>query len=182
MIEKTLAKRYAAALLKATDADGSTEETEGFLHALKAAWESQKDFRSMLAQPRIPRAVKKQMMHRIFQGKAKQSFIDFLDLLIDKNRQDILPDIADMYDRLADASQGIVRATVKSWRPLTDAQRSALQARLEQLSGKKVSFDEKVDPSLKGGLLVMFGDTVIDGTAAHRLKAIGEKFRELQKI
>lgn len=181
MIEKTLAKRYAAALLKVTDAEGSTEETESLLLALKDAYNSQKEFRAVLSQPRVPRAAKKRLLGKIFEGKAKQSFTDFLDLLVDKNRQDIIPDIADMYDRLADASKGVVKITVKSWRPLSDAQRSDLQSKLERLAGKKVSIDARVDPGVKGGMLVMFGDTVIDGTVAHRLKVIAEKFRELQK-
>jgi F-type H+-transporting ATPase subunit delta len=100
---------------------------------------------------------------------------------VDKNRQHIIPDVADMFDRLADASKGIMKVTVKSWRPLSDAQRASLQSKLEKLSGKKIAIDARVDPAVKGGMLVMFGDTVIDGTVAHRLKEIGEKFRELQR-
>jgi F-type H+-transporting ATPase subunit delta len=181
VIEKTLAKRYAAALLKITDAEGSTEETESLLLALKDAYLAQKDFRAVLSQPRVPRPVKKRLLAKIFEGKAKKSFTDFLELLVDKNRLEVIPDIADMFDRLADASKGVVKITVKSWKPLSDAQRSTLQSKLETLAGKKVAVDARVDPAVKGGMLVMYGDTVIDGTVAHRLKVIGEKFRELQK-
>ncbi|MBI3854515.1 MAG: ATP synthase F1 subunit delta [Planctomycetes bacterium] len=181
MIEKTLAKRYAAALLKVTDAEGTTEETESFLLALKDAYNSNKAFRALLAQPRVPRAVKKNLLVKIFEAKSRKSFTDFLQFLVDKNRQDIIPDIADMFDRLADASKGVVKILVKSWRPLTDAQRSSLQTKLEKLSGKKIAIDARVDPSVKGGMLVMFGDSVIDGTVDHRLKEIGEKFRQLQR-
>ena len=181
MIEKTLAKRYAAALLKVSDAEGSTEETESLLLALKDAYNSNKEFRAVLSQPRIPRATKKKLLVKIFEGKAQKSFTDFLQFLVDKNRQDILPDIADMFDRLADASKGVVKITVKSWKPLTDAQRGSLQSKLERLTGKKIAIDAREDAAVRGGMLVMYGDTVIDGTVAHRLKEIGEKFRELKK-
>lgn len=181
MIEKTLAKRYAAALLKVTDAEGSTEETESFLLALKDAYNSQRGFRAILAQPRVPAAIKKRLLVKIFEGKSRKSFTDFLEFLVDKHRQDILPDIADMFDRLAAASKGVVKILVKSWRPLTDSQRGGLQSKLEKLTGKKIAIDARVDPSVKGGMLVMYGDNVIDGTVDHRLKEIGEKFRELQK-
>jgi len=181
VIEKTLAKRYAAALLKVSDAEGSTEETESLLLALKDAYNSNKEFRAVLSQPRIPRATKKKLLVKIFEGKAQKSFTDFLQFLVDKNRQDILPDIADMFDRLADASKGVVKITVKSWKPLTDAQRGSLQSKLERLTGKKIAIDAREDAAVRGGMLVMYGDTVIDGTVAHRLKEIGEKFRELKK-
>ncbi len=182
MIEKTLAKRYAAALLKVTDAEGSTEEAEQYLLALKGAYLAQKDFRGLLAQPRIPRSVKKGMLRRIFEGKAKPSFIDFLELLIDKNRQDLIPDIAETFDALSDASRGVVRIQVRSWRPLTDAQRAGLQTKLQRIADRKVILEEKVDPATKGGLLCYAGDRVIDGSVAYRLKSIGEKFSQLQKL
>jgi F-type H+-transporting ATPase subunit delta len=179
VIEKTLAKRYAAALLKATDAEGSTEDAEQFLLALKQAYLSGKDFRGFLHQPRVPRAVKKGLLKRIFEGKAKQSFLDFLDLLVDKNRQDLIPDIADTFDALSDASRNVVRVQVRSWRPLTDAQRSGLQAGIQKFAVRNVILEEKVDPAVKGGLLCYAGDRVIDGSVAYRLKEIGEKFKEL---
>ena len=181
MIEKTLAKRYAAALLRMTDPEGSTEEAEANLLALKEVWNADKAFRGILSQPRVPRAVKKSILKKAFEGRAKQSFLDFLELLVDKNRQDIIPDIADMFDRLADASKGIVRVKVRSWKPLSPAQRSGLQAKMERLTGKKVELEPSVDPALRGGMLVMVGDTVIDGSVAHRLKELGETFRELQR-
>ena len=181
MIEKTLAKRYAAALLRTTDPEGSTEEAESNLLALREAWNTDKAFRSLLLQPRIPRKVKKSILRKAFEGRARTSFLDFLDLLVDKNRQDILPDIADMFDRLSDASRGVVRVKVRSWRPLSAASHSSLQGKLERLTGKKVQLEASVDPALKGGMLVMVGDTVIDGSVAYRLKELGEKFRELQR-
>jgi F-type H+-transporting ATPase subunit delta len=182
VIEKTLAKRYAAALLKATDAEGSTEEVEVFLQALKDAYAGNKGFRDVLSQPRIPRTVKKTMLRRIFEGKAKPSFLHFLELLVDKGRQDLIPDIAETFDALSDASRGVVRVQVRSWRPLTDAQRDGLRAGIQRFARRKVILEEKVDPAVQGGLLCYAGDRVLDGSVAYRLKTIGEKLKELQKI
>ena len=181
MIEKTLAKRYAAALLRTTDAEGTTEETEANLLALKDAYLADKGFRAILSQPRIPKSVKRGILRKAFEGRARPSFLDFLTLLVDKNRQDILPDIADMFDRLADASKGVVRVKVRSWKPLSAPHQASLQTKLERLTGKKIDIDAQTDPALKGGMTVMVGDTVIDGSVAHRLKELSEKFRELQR-
>lgn len=181
MIERTLAKRYAAALLRVTDAEGSTEEAEANLLALKAAYEKDKAFRAVLSQPRIPRVKKKLFLRKPFEGRAKKSFLDFLELLVDKNRTDILPEVAEMFDRLADVSKGIVRVQVRSWRPLSDAHRTGLRGRLERLTGKKIEIEAQADPALKGGMLVRIGDTVIDGSVAHRLKQLGERLKEMER-
>lgn len=174
MIEVTLAKRYAAALLKVTDAEGSTEETEGLLLALRDAWRAQRGFRDLMASPRVPRAAKKALFRKVLEGKARPSFLQFLDLLVEKNRTKILPSVSEVFDRLADASAGVVRVKVRSWKPLSDAHRATLSATLARTTGKKILIEAETDAALKGGMLVRIGDTVVDGTVAHRLKQLGE--------
>jgi len=181
VIERTLAKRYAAALLEVTDAEGSTEETETVLLALREAYRSDRKFRALLGSPRVPRRAKKELFHKILAGKAKPSLVDFLDLLVDKNRIDLLPDVSELFDRLADASHGIVRARVLSWKPLSDAHRATLTEKLARMTGKKVAIEAETDASLKGGMLVRIGDSIIDGSVAHRLKVLGRRFRELER-
>ena len=181
MIELTLAKRYAAALLKVTDAEGSTEEAEALLLALREAYRGQKPFRDFLASPKVPGAMKKRLLRKSLEGRAKESFLAFLDLLIDRHRVSILPVVSEVFDRLADASHGVVRVKVRSWRPLTDAQRSTLQSKLTGMTGKKIEIEAETDAALKGGMLVRIGDTVIDGTVARRLKVLSERFLELER-
>lgn len=181
MIERTLAKRYAAALLRVTDVDGSTEEVEALLLALKQVYHSDRSFRQLLSSPRIPRTMKKKLLRKAFEGRAKPSFLDFLELLVDKNRLAILPELADMFDRLADASHGLVRVRVRSWKPLSEAHKAGLTEKIMRITGKKILIEAEADATLMGGMLVRIGDNVIDGTVAHRLKAVGERFRELQR-
>ena len=177
MIERTLAKRYAAALLKVTDAEGSTEEVEALLLALRDAWKAQRGFRNIMASPQVPRSAKKQLFRKILAGKARESFLQFLDLLVDKNRSKILPEVSEVFDRLADASAGVVRVKVRSWKPLSEGHRATLNATLGKMTGKKILIEAETDAALKGGMLVRIGDSVVDGTVAHRLKTLGETLR-----
>ena len=181
MIERTLAKRYAAALLRVTDAEGSTEDTEAVLLGLRDAYRANRGFRELLASPRVPRPAKKSLLHKVLEGKANPSLVDFFDLLVDKNRIDLLVEVADVFDRLADASHGVVRVKVRSWRPLSDGQRATLSEKLVRMTGKKIAIEAETDAALKGGMLVRIGDSIIDGTVAHRLKSLGERFRELER-
>ena len=71
MIEKTLAKRYAAALLRMTDPEGTTEETEANLLALKEVYLGNKAFRAVLSQPRVPKSMKRAILRKAFEGRAK---------------------------------------------------------------------------------------------------------------
>jgi len=180
MIERTLAKRYAAALLHITNPEGSTDEVESFLMALKEAYLRQKDFRALLDSPRVPRAVKKALLRKMFESHAQKSFLDFLELLVDKDRTGVIPEIADQFDWLSDASRGLARLKVRSWQPLSEGHRARLIESLTRLMGKRVEIEAETDPALKGGLVVTLGHLVLDGSVAYRLKGIGERLRELQ--
>lgn len=181
MIEKTLAKRYATALLAVSDKEGTTEETESTLLALRDAYRQGPMLRSVLLQPKLSRTERKRLLRKPFEARSSKSFLQFLDLLVDKNRVELIPEIADMFDRLADASKGVVRVGVKSFLPLSEKEKATLQQKLVKLTGKKVVLEAETDATLKGGMLIRIGDTVVDGTVAQRLKALGERLAELQR-
>lgn len=181
MIERTLARRYAAALLRVTGPEGSTDEAEALLRALGEAYGRDPSFRAVLAHPRVPRAAKKDLFRRVLGGRARPSFLRFLDLLADKGRLGILPDLADAFGPLADAARGLVRVQVLSWRPVPERLLRELEPRLERLTGSRVEIRAETDASLRGGWRIRIGDRVIDGSVAHRLKTLRERFQELQK-
>ncbi len=181
MILKTLAKRYAAAMLSVALREGIVEDVEAQLLALREAYVKDPVFRSALSQPKIPRSVRRTILTRPFEGRAHPTFIDFLGILVTKNRVALIPGIAESFDEMADATQGVVKVDVRSARPLSDAQRAGLQERLVRITGKKTKLEETVDRSLKGGLSVRIGDTVLDGTVAHRLKGLREHLTTLHR-
>ena len=64
---------------------------------------------------------------------------------------------------------GIVEAFVTTAAPLTDAQKKAVAARLSDMSSKKVTLIERVDPAVMGGLREDMQGKRYDNTIQHRL-------------
>lgn len=183
MIERTLARRYATALLEQAEKGRTVEETEAQLLALKAAYQGDRRLRSALMHPAIGRAQKVKLLDAVFKDRTPAPFTSLLALLVRKNRLRFLPEIADAFDRLADRSRGVVRVDVVSFMPLTDAQRRALTAQLaKHLGGKTLELKVVVDPKVLGGLSVRVGDTIIDGTSRGRLKALRESLTLSAKL
>lgn len=77
-------------------------------------------------------------------------------------------------DVVADA-RGLAVATVQVAQPLTDAQASALAARLRSAYGRKISVNQVIDPGLLGGVRITVGDEVIDGTIRARLDGLRQR-------
>jgi len=175
MIEKTLAKRYAKAMLSVALEEGAVEQVEEHLLALKTVYKADTAFRRAMGQPRIPKAARKKLLRKPFEGKTLPAFLDLLDLLVDKHRVNLIPDIADSFDQLADESHGVVRVQVASAFPLSTAQEKTLGDRLRAATGKKIEMRVAVDRALKGGMSVRIGDQVLDGTVLNRLKNLRER-------
>lgn len=179
MIERTVAKRYAASMLLVSEAAGITEEVESQLLALKDAFVRDSNFQILMLNPRISRKAKREVLQRIFRDKVHPAFMRFLEILVDRHRFGIIVEIADAFDELADAFKGIVRAQVRTFLPLSEEHKRLLHARLTRLvGGRKLEMNVQVDPELLGGMWVKIGDTLIDGSVASKLKYLREKLFE----
>ena len=174
MIEKTLARRYASALLALANRQKAVEQIEAEILNLKDLYAKTPLFKQIMGHPGVPKAKKHDLLRKAFQKKLHPLLVQFLQLLIEKHRFRFLPDIADMFDDLADAYKGVVRVNVRTYLPLSPTQEKNLRDRLTVLVSDHVSVDVQEDKTLKGGMQIRFGDTVIDGSVNHRLKLLKE--------
>ena len=85
----------------------------------------------------------------------------------------------DEFTRRYNADNGIAEATVTSAVKLTDAQMTALQEKLEKISGKRISLIQKIDPMVMAGLRVEVEGKQLDGTVQGRLSGISKKLQEI---
>ena len=177
MIERTLARRYAKALLEVSEKDQTVEETEATLLALRQVYLEDPALRQVLQQPRIPRAERIALLCRPFEGGPGRGFTEFLSLLVQKKRTDLIPEIAEAFDRLADSSRGLVQVRVRTWKALDDDQRARLKEKLTGLLKKQVRIEEEIDSRLRGGICLQVGDRMIDGSVASRIKELRERLQ-----
>ena len=174
MIERTIARRYATALLNLADQAKAVEAVETEILQLSGLFGTSAEFRKVLTHPLIPAKAKKEFLRSIVPDMSKL-MSDFMNKLIEKGRASCLPDIAHVFDDLADRYAGVVRMTVETAVPLTDAQHARLAAKLGGLAqGRKVEVEAKVSPELLGGVRLRVRDSVVDGSVAARLKGLKE--------
>jgi ATP synthase F1 delta subunit len=66
-------------------------------------------------------------------------------------------------------SRGIIRAEVISAIPLSEVQSARIKEKLCKITGKQVVIDNKVDPSLLGGIKLRYMGIQRDGSIKTRL-------------
>jgi F-type H+-transporting ATPase subunit delta len=93
-----------------------------------------------------------------------------LRIVFRSRRLRALPDIATNLARLVDEDQKVLRAQVRSAKPLAGGYLERLRSQLEQATGRKVVLDATIDTSLLAGVVTQIGDRVVDGSLKSRLE------------
>jgi F-type H+-transporting ATPase subunit delta len=96
-------------------------------------------------------------------------------LLASRDRLALLPDLVAAYrERLLDYLK-IVRAEVTTAVKLAPDREKAVEQSLANITGRTVTLETRVDPSIIGGVVARIGSTVYDGSVTTQLKKMREK-------
>lgn len=169
--DRILSGRYAAALFQAAVAKGEEQKVQG---DLAGAHKQLLGAMAALRHPRVSAADKKKLLKGELEGKVGAAALRFLELLVDKKRFELFPMIASQYGRLAADKRGVVKAVVRTARPLSAEDQKELASRLKTFAGKDVELHVTEDPELIGGVSVKIGDWVLDSSLRGQLRRMRE--------
>jgi F-type H+-transporting ATPase subunit delta len=165
------ARRYAEAAFQIATRDGAVEEWRVGLHELGALLRDEAAA-AFMRNPSVPAETRLDALTRAMPSRPPRPLLNLTLLLLQRRRIDRLPQVADEYQRLVDRSEGIVRAVVTSAKPLSVEDVDRVRRRLSGLTGGRVELTTEVDAALLGGLVVRFGDRLIDGSVRGRLERL----------
>ncbi len=178
MIDTTLAKRYAKALVEIGRENNALESYGASLSELLEVTEASKDFKEVLINPVFTKEDKREIAHGIMETMGTDPIVrNFVSLLIDRKRIDQLPGIVKAFQQFLDEISGIRRGTIVSATPLSDDEIGKVTDALSRISGTKVLATTEVDPLLIGGLVAKVGDQVFDGTIRTQLNQLKESLK-----
>ena len=130
---------------------------------------------TVLNNPAIPVERRAEVLTELVGGRISTPAQNLVQLLLRRGRMEELPRVAAEFRRLDDRRQGVTNAIATSAIPLTPDEVRALTQRLEQTTGGRIALEERVDPSVLGGLIVRVGDRLIDGSVRGRLERLRTK-------
>lgn len=173
-----LARRYAKALFSLGKEQGKTSDYSEMLAAIASLYDGESGVGDALNNPLYPLDVRQKVMAKIAESvQADAIMTSFLNLLIEKKRADILPDIAIELQMMVDKDQNISHGSIISAIELDQTLLGKIQATLEKLTGNKVILETQVDPSIIGGIIAKVGDLVLDGSIKTQLNGLKESIK-----
>ena len=172
MIKTAVARRYAQALFELLDAS-TIEPTREALTGLGQAIKDSIALRHVVASPafgaEVKIAVLAELGSRLGCPPVGQTF---LGQLVKKNRVGFLPEIAEAFAKLADASKGIQQITVSTAAALPPTEQNRISTRLREMLKRQIEVTFHTDARHLAGVQIHLGSTVIDSTVRGRLQAM----------
>ncbi len=165
----TVARNYAEALRDLALRHEAVVAYGGLLDAVAGAVAAEPRVAAALASPRVTKQRKKRLLRDGLAGHAPGPFVAYLESLVQRGRQGMLPEIAREYEELVDQHLGRVHASVTTAHEVDEPAAREIAAALARLAGREVLPHFRTDPSLLGGLIVRVGDRVLDGSLRRRL-------------
>ncbi|WP_426755639.1 ATP synthase F1 subunit delta [Myxococcus sp. Y35] len=181
MVNVSIARRYARALLDVATEAGRTDAVAEQLTALADVIAKNAELTDVLVNPAYTREQRLHVVESVMKaipGGVEPTLANTLRLLVDRNRLGYLGDIARLFRDMADARAGRVRGHVTSAAPLPADALAQLQQTLQQLTQRNVLLETRVDPSLLGGVAAQVGSILYDGSIRTQLE---EMRRELKQ-
>lgn len=178
MSDATVARRYAQALYEEAEAADKAEQIADDMRSVQESLDASRELDRFFRSPVIAREKKDAVIGKLFDGKVDPLIVRVMRLLVQKGREDILPDVIRQYGRLRDERLGVVEAQVKSAMPMEFDETEALRKALEAKTDQKVRLRIEVVPELLGGVVVRIGDRVYDGSVQHQLESLRDQLEE----
>lgn len=156
------AKRYSSAIFKsAVDFDVLDKVYNDLLFA-KETINLNPQLKEFLLNPVISKLDKKDVLTKLFSQHIDKTTKDFLFVLTDNGRLDILTEVLNQFVRKYNDKNNIVKPQIISAVDLDEKQKSKLIEKLEKKLQKRVIPEYLVDKDIMGGLIVEIDDKTID--------------------
>lgn len=166
-----VARRYARALAGLV-AEAERERVAEELKAFARLMAEQPDLVALL-RPWVKGAEKGEAARAVAERAGLGRLArDFLGVVAQQGRLDILGEIVTAYRREIDRAAGRARARVRAARPLAEAARERLRGYLARRLGKTVLLEVEEDPDLLGGFVAEIDSLILDGSLRGQLDAL----------
>jgi F-type H+-transporting ATPase subunit delta len=180
MTNRTAANRYARALIDVgVKEQADLQQIECDLAGFVELFTQHPTLEKVMLNPAVPVSRKAATVAELTSRVGTSPMVTkLLILLAERDRLVLLPDLLDAYrERLLD-HQKVVRAQVTTATTLAPDRALAIEQKLAQVTGRSVTLDTKIDPSIIGGVVARIGSTIYDGSVTRQLEKMKQRLTE----
>jgi len=173
------ARRYAKALMDIGVDRGVYQQYAAELGKIQATIEKVPLLKATLLNRAFSNRAKRDLMRKVFVEEGfSEVVINFISLLVERDRVQQLPQIIRHYGEMVDEFEGRIRVNVYSVYALDTAEVDTLKTALEGALHKKSILENHIDQTLIGGIVLKVNNLLIDSSVRSQLRRLGETLRK----
>ncbi|KAH6841881.1 ATP synthase delta subunit-domain-containing protein [Alternaria alternata] len=177
---------YASALYTAAAKTNALDPTAKSLQALQGVFQKDAKLNQILHAPSLSVSDKQQIVQELQKhigGADKDGIVkNFLSTLAENNRLGVLQGVVEKFGVLMGAHRGEVELTVTSAAPLDNKTISRLENAIKNSqyvqNGQTLKVVPKVNPEIRGGLIVEIADRTIDKSVAAKMAKMNKLLKD----
>lgn len=170
-----VADRYARALFENEDAQKNREQVFAEMRELSKVF-SDATIRNFVRAKVISAGDKRRAIESVFNNRPIASAVkNLLLLLTEKSRLELFPLVVECFEKLTDEQHGVRRGSVTSASTLTPEERKQIEAKVSEVTGRKVILSYHEDPNMIGGLIAEVGGFLFDDSIKSHIRRMREE-------
>lgn len=169
----SLYSRYAGAMFAIAEEEKKIENYRQEFKKLKTVFLENEELVRLLSSYFLEREEKEEVIDRVFRD-ANPMTRNFLKVVSLNRRMNCVVRIIDEFVERCDESLGILEGTVYSFRALDEHQMQSLSHALSSRLKSRVELTNSVDERLLGGVKIIVGDRIYDGSVKNKLEKMKE--------
>ena len=166
-----IARVYARSLFEVAQERNLLDAIREQLGQFADALDENRDRATFFFSPYFSSEEKKETLQRTIEG-AEETFISFLELLIDEHRMPAIFRIRDRYEVLWDEANRLLPVEVTSAVELDEDTVAAIGDRIREQTGQNVELSSHVDSGILGGIVLRVGNSILDASIRNRLNQL----------
>jgi F-type H+-transporting ATPase subunit delta len=172
MSKEIVAARYALALFQIANETNTIDQVEEELILVQTVTKDNPELLNVLTHPKVLLEKKKSILSEAF-ASLSQPVLNTLLILVERQRINVIPELAGHFMKLANEKRGTEDATVYSVRLLKQDELSALSDTFAKKIGKtSLRLRNVIDQDLIGGVKLRIGNRIYDGSISGKLERI----------
>jgi len=174
----TIARRYAEALADVATGHNQVEQIDANLRVFAEMMKANRELHDLFASPIVSQSDKSKVLEAVVARVGPdQMTANLLRIMLTHYRLQHLPEVYEQFRREINQRSGLITAEVTTASEVGRSEQEKLGKTLEQMTGKRVEFKFKIDPSLIGGVVTKIGSVIYDGSVRTQLREITEQLK-----
>ncbi len=180
MYNPRLAHRYAKSVLNLSKELGELESSYEDFQLMDRILNQSREFRNLLRSPIVRPDKKKAVFDAILGNHIRPLTKKFFDLLVRKNREAALPEIASAFIAQYKEDRHIVIVELTTATPASPALVQRVEERVLAVlpEGSRVEIRTKVVEDIVGGFILEFNHNLVDASIRRDLQDVKSQFRK----